>query len=54
MEAEATDFSHSVNCSPQHATAIKCRLRRTAGQTRFNDLAIRADKLPGCTIFTLI
>jgi hypothetical protein len=37
----------------QHATAAACRLRRTAGQARLDDLAVRAEKLPGRTLLTL-
>jgi len=31
----------------------KCRLRRTAGGTRFDDLAASAEKLLGCAVHTL-
>jgi hypothetical protein len=43
--AEAAGLSHSVECSPQHATAAKCRLRPTAGWTRFDDRATSAETL---------
>ena len=52
----AAALSHSAHCpsqTSQHATAAKSRLRRTAGQTRFDDLAASAEKLPGCTLLTL-
>src|SRR5690242_9861750 len=50
-------LSHSAKCgaqTSQHATAAKCRLRRTASQRGFDDLAASAEKLPGCTLLTLI
>jgi hypothetical protein len=37
----------------QHATTAKARLTRTAGQTRFDNLASCAEKLPECTLFKL-
>jgi hypothetical protein len=49
----ATEASKRMRAH-QHATAAKSRLRRTAGQTRSNDLAFRAEKLPGYTFFALI
>jgi hypothetical protein len=54
--SKAAVLSHSAHCSSwtsQHSTAAKSRLKRTAGQTRFNNLAFRAEKLPGCTFLTL-
>ena len=56
MIVEAAALSHSVHSpsqTSQHATAAKCRLRRTAGGTRFDDLAASAEKLPGCAVHTL-
>lgn len=53
----AAALSHSAHClwqTSQHATAAKCRLRRTAGQMRFDDLAASAEKLPGRILLTLI
>jgi hypothetical protein len=52
----AAVLSHSMRSSPetsQHANVAKCCLRRTAGQARLDDLAVRAEKLPGRTLLTL-
>ena len=49
-------FSATARCPSQtfqHATDAKCRLRRTTSQTRFDDLAASAEKLPECKLLTL-
>jgi hypothetical protein len=37
-------------CKLLHAKSCQ---QRTSGQTRFDDLAVRAEKLPGCIVLTL-
>jgi hypothetical protein len=46
-------LSHSTQCSLQHATAAKRRLRRTASLTPINNLAASAEKLLRRTLPTL-
>ena len=48
MEVSVLSHSaHRLSQTSQHATAAKCRFRRTAGGKRFDDLAAIAEKLPG-------
>jgi hypothetical protein len=53
---QAAVFSHSAHCpsqTSQHATGAPMSLSRTAGETRFDDLAASAEKLLGRALPTL-
>jgi hypothetical protein len=51
----SSQLSHSAHCpsqTSQHATSAPMSLSRTAGETRFDDLAASVEKLPGRTLPT--
>jgi hypothetical protein len=53
LRLQSSATARTASQTFQHANAAKCRLRRTAGRERFDDLAASAEKLLGCAVHTL-